>query len=246
MLELNKIYNMNCLTEGFKLLNDKSIDLVITDPPYLHNLKRFAKGGHNGNMANSNMYSADSVMMSEMSNFTYEQCTAMLNECKRVMKLFDGYFFCNDRLLGTYCHWADKNNLYVNLLTWNKPLSILDRRRYSTNCEYIVRIHTPSGTGLNKLNLDEHPEYKEYYSKYRYFPQIKGKGKLHPLQKPIDLINGYLLVSSKEGDVILDPFSGSGTTGVACKLNNRNFIGFEINKEYCDIANRRLNETIIS
>jgi len=63
---------------------------------------------------------------------------------------------------------------------------------------------------------------------------------VHPTEKPHILIEKLIEYFSKEGDVVLDPFIGSGTTAVACKKLNRNFIGFEISEEYCDIANKRL------
>jgi len=64
-----------------------------------------------------------------------------------------------------------------------------------------------------------------------------------PTEKPIRLFELLIKQSSNEGDVILDPFIGSGTTAVACKELNRNYIGIEINPEYCKIARRRVNAT---
>lgn len=222
-------------------IKHNSIDLVITDPPYYHNTSR--SGGGNTKLANSGMYSKNSKMLKELSNFTPDLCVDMLNKLDKLMKLFNGYFFCNDRLIGTYCHWADTHKYLVNVLTWNKPLSILNRMRYSTNCEYIVRIHTASGTALNQLDLKQHPEYKQYYSKYQYYPQIKGKDKLHPCQKPEELIKGYILLDSKENDLILDPFMGSGTTGKVSKELNRNFIGIERDAKYFEFASERISDT---
>ena len=64
----------------------------------------------------------------------------------------------------------------------------------------------------------------------------------HPAVFPEQLANDHILSWSNEGDIILDPFMGSGTTAKMAKLNNRNYIGFEISKEYCDIAEERLKE----
>ena len=66
----------------------------------------------------------------------------------------------------------------------------------------------------------------------------------HPDQKPISIITDLVLASSNQGYFILDPFMGSGTTGVACKNNNRNFIGIELNQEYFKIAEKRINENL--
>ena len=64
---------------------------------------------------------------------------------------------------------------------------------------------------------------------------------LHPTIKPLDLVKNHILNSTKEGDIVLDTFIGSGTTGQACKELNRNFIGFEIEEEYYKIAVDRIN-----
>ena len=63
----------------------------------------------------------------------------------------------------------------------------------------------------------------------------------HPTVKPVHLMAWLIRLISKENDVVLDPFMGSGTTGVACKLLNRNFIGIELNEEYIKIAEARIN-----
>ena len=236
MLELNKIYNIDCL-EGIKLLSDSSIDLVVTDPPYLHD--KGGNGGGHTKIATSKMYAKDSMVISEMSEFTKEKCWELLDELNRVMKRMNAYFFCNDSLIPHYLNWALEKKYKYTILTWNKPLSILNRERFSTNMEYIVRIYG-KGTALNKLDLDVYPDKKQYYSKYQYFNQIKGKGKLHPTQKPIEYIKGLIEISSNEGDIILDPFIGSGTTGVAALQLNRNYIGFELDKEYHKVAEQRL------
>lgn len=67
------------------------------------------------------------------------------------------------------------------------------------------------------------------------------KGKLHPTQKPVDLLKYLIQVSSNENDVVLDSFMGSGSTGVACINTNRNFIGIELDENYFNIAKDRIN-----
>jgi DNA modification methylase len=77
------------------------------------------------------------------------------------------------------------------------------------------------------------------------FVNIGNKETIHPTEKTVNIIKDLIKVSSKENDIILDPYIGSGTTAVACKQLNRNFIGFEISQEYYDIANKRLSQTNI-
>ena len=67
-----------------------------------------------------------------------------------------------------------------------------------------------------------------------------GGGKIHPTQKPVELMSQLIAASTKEGDTVLDPFMGSGTTAIACIREKRNFIGFELNKEYYDKACKRI------
>ena len=64
----------------------------------------------------------------------------------------------------------------------------------------------------------------------------------HPTQKPLDLLNRILLSTTKENDLVLDPFNGSGTTGVACILNNRRYIGIELEKKYIDLSKKRMRD----
>ena len=63
----------------------------------------------------------------------------------------------------------------------------------------------------------------------------------HPTQKPLELLNRILLATTKERDFVLDPFTGSGTTGLACKLNNRDFLGIEIDKSFVSLSRKRIN-----
>lgn len=69
---------------------------------------------------------------------------------------------------------------------------------------------------------------------------LVGGGKIHPTQKPVELMSQLIAASTKEGDTVLDPFMGSGTTAIACIREKRNFIGFELNKEYYDKACKRI------
>lgn len=119
----------------------------------------------------------------------------------------------------------------------------MNRERYSTNIEYIVRIYS-NGCALNKLDLDNFPEKTSYYSKHKTYKPIKGKGKYHPSQKPKELLQEIIELSTSESDVVLDCFMGSGTTGVACRDLSRKFIGIEKVEEYFDISINRIKEEL--
>lgn len=245
-MEVNKIYNIDCFSEkGLKSLPNNSIDLVITDPPYLHNKGGGKTHGTEGKskIANSNMYNFNSPMMKNMSSFGKKEVCFLLDECKRLMKKMNCYIFCNDTIIPYYLNWALKNKKKWTILTWEKPLTILNRNRFSQNLEYVVRIYD-NGTGLNLLDLKKYPEKKIYYSKNRKIKPPKGKNKWHPVEKPIEYIKGLIELSSKEGDIILDPFLGGGTVIETSIVLNRQYIGYEINNEYFKKAKERIDRLI--
>lgn len=243
MLDINNIYNEDCFM-GMKNIDDKTIDLVITDPPYLHNKGGGKTHGTEGKskIANSSMYNFDSPMMKDMSSFGEQEIYLMLNEFKRIMKKVNCYIFCNDTLIPYYTKWALDNKKKFTILTWEKPLSILNRNRFSQNLEYIVRIYD-NGTSLNLLDINTYPDKKQYYSKNRKMNPPKGKEKRHPCQKPDGYVQGIIELSSKEGDIILDPFCGGGTIPMVAKRLNRNFLGFEKENKYYKISRKAVLNT---
>jgi len=81
---------------------------------------------------------------------------------------------------------------------------------------------------------------------YWNFDRVSGKSQLHQNQKPIDLLERCIEYHSQVGEVILDPFMGSGSTGVACINTNRKFIGMELEQKYFDIANKRIKEVSVN
>lgn len=224
--------------ECLSVLPDKSIDLVVTDPPYLHN-KGHGNSKMNGTLgfgAKCSLYDFSGKMLEDMNGFGEQQISEFMQLCKRVMKKMNVYAFCSENQLLYYLLWAKNNGYYSTVLVWEKPLFIMNRNKFSNNAEFIVRVYEHGGTGLNKL------DNTDLYRRVKHTPTVKGKTKAHPTEKPLDLIKEFLLVSSKEGDVVLDPFCGSGTTGVACNELNRNFIGCEKDYTYYEVAKRRLNE----
>ena len=243
MNENVKLHHGDCLEVMDKLIEQGvKVDVVITDPPYLHN--KGGNGGGHTKIANSKMYSKDSMVMKHMSNFTPEYLETFMDKSKKISNKINIFAFCNDSLVPFYCNWAIKNNLKYTILVWEKPLSILNRERYSTNLEYIVRVYG-KGTALRKIDFQKFPEKKDYYSKYRKFNQYRGHNKLHPAQKPYDYIVGLVELNSDENDVVLDPFMGSGSTGVACVNTNRKFVGIELDENYFKIAEERIHKALI-
>lgn len=237
-MQIDVIYNEDCLV-GMKSLPDNSIDLVVTDPPYWHKKspgKPYSERNQcntHSVFSNSGLYNAEGNMMKNMSCFDKEKIDALLAECVRLCKIPNIYLFCNETQVPYYTIWAEKHGLMFSILVWEKPLSIINKNRFSQKVEFIVRIYD-YGTALNRLAVNS------LYNRVQNIKPVNGGGKLHPTQKPIELFQTYIRLSSNEGDVILDPFIGSGSSIIACIKEQRHYIGFEIYEQYFNIANKRI------
>ena len=226
----------DCL-DLMKKIPDKSIDLIVTDPPYWHNKSNGPPKVGKKTILNNDLYARDGKMISQMSDFKPEDIVKFLDEAKRVMKLMNCYLFCNDSQIATYGKWAEENKCHFSLLAWRKPLSVINTNRFSQNVEFICRIYV-YGTGLNYVND------KTCYDRVIDDKPVRGKDKLHPTQKPVSILERFIKLSSDENGLVLDPFMGSGSTGVACINTNRNFVGFELDEKYFEIAKNRLDNVV--
>lgn len=256
---INRIFNMDCL-EGMKNMTDNSVDLVIADPPY--NLSKGSKWkwdnsvvlkGMGGNW-NKVMVDWDDMSFEEYWSFTIQ----WISEVKRILKptgsvwIFGTYH--NMGIINVICQMLEVE--IINEIVWFKRNAFpnLSGRRFTASHETILWAHS-GGTK------------RQYYYDYEYikngeFPEdlIKQSGKQmrtvwdipnnktkeelaygkHPTQKPIRLLKRIILSSTREGDLVFTPFAGAGSECVAAKMCGRNFCGYEVNKEYYDIALERL------
>lgn len=216
-----------------KDIPDKSIDLIVTDPPYLH-----IKGGCKSKRLNVGCRDVKSNVVSNMSDFGEQRIYTYLDNVKKKMKKFNMYVFCSKLQIPYYLNWALKNKLQYDVLFWYKNTNrMISTKFYASNVEYIIRIYG-NGCSLNNILNDNGKAKSELYQKI--FSYDTPKNKIHEAQKPIELLERLILLSSKEKDTIIDPFMGSGTTGVACKNLNRNFIGIELDDKYFEIAKKRI------
>ena len=225
MLEINRIYNMDFIT-GVKGITDNSVDLVLTDPPYE------LTGGGKGDGANSKRPKG-MLSSNEQKLFPVPKFDTWLPEVYRVMKpSAHCYIFINFKNLNQLMMDARRHKFSLcNLLVWEKN-NCTPSQAYMKNAEYILLLYKKPFKYINDIGGSK---------TVHKFNNILGS-KLHPTQKPVELIEFYVQNSSQEGDIVLDPFMGSGTTALAAKKTNRSFIGFEINKDYHDISCRYLNE----
>ena len=228
-----KLFNGDCL-EVMKSIPDGSIDLVLTDPPYL-----FVKGGKTDNRWSTGSWKKDSYAFSRMGDFGENEIYNFLNVVTPKMKKINMYIFCSKLQLQYYFKWIlDHKKIKYDLLVWNKQkVAVKSHLHYANDIEYIIKLYEPKVT-MNAIHNGEKLD-SEYYRKIRIYKHPMGE---HETMKPVEMLRKFIEISSNENDTILDPFMGSGSTGIGCYLTNRNFIGIELNKNYFDIATKRIED----
>jgi len=257
MIELNRIYNEDCL-EGMKRIPDGFVDLTVTSPPY-DNLRTY-----NGNI----------------DQWNFEKFQGIAKELYRVTK--DGgivVWNVNDSTVkGSETGTSFRQALYFmecgfnlhDTMIWIKDGggAVGSNKCYTQNFEYMFVFskgspkainliydkpnqsfgQDKSGVGRRKITgekkIETRKPSKEFSRRNNWWYIPPQKGKDHPAVFPEQLANDHIISWSNEDDIIFDPFMGSGTTAIACINTNRNFIGFEIDKHYCDIANERIRKAL--
>lgn len=238
-IQLDTIYNMDCL-EGMKNIQDGTIDLCLTDPPYWHKKspgKPYSQRNQcktDSAFSNSALYSYDGDMIKGMSDFDDKCIDNFLTVLEPKMKIMNIYVFCSETQVPYYAMWGENHGYMFSILVWEKPLSIINKNRFSQNLEYIVRIYD-YGTALRRLGNNE------FYNRVKKYTPISGANKLHPTEKPVSMIRELVLLNTDKDAIVLDPFVGCGTTAIACIKEQRHFICFELNKEYYEKAVKRIN-----
>jgi DNA modification methylase len=223
----NVIYNEDCLT-GMARLPDKSVDLIVTDPPYemRNHGGGFVKGSHRK--------AFDEI---GAKGLTAGFDPAVFNEMARVMKALNLYIWCAARQIPVcVAFFAGKLGCALDILIWQKtnPMPLFNNK-WLTDKEYCLY--------FRKGGYCAPQSYDAAKTVFRQPANTKDK-KLwkHPTIKPLNIIEAIIQNSSKPGDVVLDPFIGSGTTAVAALLNGRRYIGFELDGGYFETAKRRVME----
>lgn len=198
-----------------KSIPDNSIDLIVTDPSYLY----YKKGNGKNTQYNS--------MMEGVKDELYQ-------EFFRVLKKVNIYQFCNlNQFEQIFQNYKDYKK---QLLIWHKPNGMcLSQHEYWRTIEYIWYIREKGAT-FNK-DVKRNP----YYQTLNLSSELHH---LHPTVKPLNLVKKFIEVSSKPGDLVFDPFVGSGTTAVACQQLGRRFIGFEKEEKYIEVCQKRLDGVI--
>lgn len=208
----------DCL-ERMKEIPDGSVDCIITDPPY-----DVITGGKGSVESPKGILADNKQLMKTIPNFS-----DWLPECFRVLKPEShAYFMVNFKNLEKLMKEIRLAGFEIhNLLVWEKNTAT-PNRWYMKNVEYTIFARK----GKAKAITDSGSKTCHKFDNIR--------GKQHPTQKPVELMEMYVSNSSLAGEVVLDPFMGSGSTGVACVKTNRNFIGIELDQNYFDIAKQRI------
>jgi len=239
MLEINKIYNIDCI-EGMRKIDDNSINLTVTSPPYF--LKK-----------------------SYEINWTWEDFDILMKNCfKNIERILipGGYFVINfgdngfgKQNLGTECistypmshyYWNIKGNLELqSTRIWRKQFAKIPFNgqakvapRNLFDYEHIWTFRKKDGIGKEKVR-----NIKSSCRGVVGEDWTSNAGlKIHCAPFPIELPSWAIDIYSDENDIILDPFSGSGTTALACKYMNRKYIGFELSNEYYNVSLSRISK----
>lgn len=215
MNEINLLHG-----DCFDLLKDipnESVDMILTDPPYGMSFQ----SGHR--KIKYEKIQGDSNL---------DWLDDFVDEIYRVSKPNTAhYVFCSFHHIDKFKQAIEKRFKIKNILTWVKNNTSMGDLKgdFATKTEFIIFFHK----GRRLINGKRDPNVLEFK---------RTGNKLHPTQKPVDMTEYLLTKFSGEGDVVLDPFMGSGTTGIACLNTNRRFIGMELDDDYFKIANDRIRE----
>lgn len=212
----------DCL-EKMKEIDDASVDLILTDPPYLIN---YATNYRNDK---------DHDFCSTIANDDSFDFFTWAKEANRILKDNSALYIFGSwktepifrSIFSNY--WKHKNNII-----WVKN----NRTAGDLKAQY----------GQQYENIMLYNKGRSVFKEHRYpdvwkFNRVSGKNQLHQDEKPTDLLGRIIKNSTNESDVVLDTFMGSGSTGVAAKNLNRNFIGIELDEKYFNIAKERIENS---
>ena len=231
-IELNKIYNEDCL-EGMKRIPDGSVDMILCDLPYGTTACKW-----------------DTIIPFEPLWAEYERiikdngAIVLTASQPFTTKLIDSNID-----LFRYC-WVWNKKISGNpLLAKHQPLKVhedicvFSKKRHNYYPQMRKGKMRKKGGGRSKLfDMEMSAKYSDEYYPISIIEFSNAKRGVHPTQKPVELFEYLIKTYTNEGETVLDNCMGSGTTAIACLNTNRNFIGFEMDKEYFDTANERIDK----
>lgn len=242
----NKIFQGDCL-ELFKNIPDNSVDMTFADPPF--NLKKKYTSYH------------DSLEFQEY----LEWCEKWISEMVRVTKPTGSIFLHNiPKWLTFYATYLNKFAHFKHWISWDAPTAPMGKSLQPAHYGILFYAKEAKGTKIYELRLPHKRDRKQGYLLKDYggkkdllhpfgplisdvwtdIHRIKHNTKrdLHPCQLPIHLLDRLILLSTDENDIVLDPFSGTGTTAISAKRLGRRYIGFELDEKYVEISQQKLEQ----
>lgn len=221
LIKTGEVYNMDSLIGLRRMLGQ--IDAVITDAPYKFPLSKKKTGA-----------AKDAKHLEEIEFMSNGFDFAILDECIRLMPKIKMAIYCSKYQIPEYIEYFADKDVEFQLLTWNKSNCIpsLCHNNYLNSTEYIFLVY-------DKSLADEIHLKTDYYITPRV--NVKKSDELyHPSTKIVEQLADLIEALTNEGDVICDPFAGSGTLFEAAIKTNRRFVGFEIEKKYFNICKKRI------
>lgn len=255
-MTIDKIYN--CSSEHMDQIEAGSVDLVVTSPPYNIDIKYGNKTTKGKVLESKGVKYDDNMSEDEYRNML----RTVFSECKRVLK-DDGSIWVNikNRCVDGVVmppFWIQDffEDMYLkNLIIWNFDWGGSTNKRFAPRYEFVFWF--VKDKSKYKFNLEDVKVPALNYRPDRYKSQMKNPTDVwrismvsgnfeertsHPAQYPEELIERIILAGTNEGDVVLDPFMGSGTSAVVAKKLGRHYLGYETVNEYCEIAEERLRK----
>ena len=254
-MEINRIYQGNCIEVLKEEIAEESVNLIFADPPYNlsgNGLKwEGNKTGGDWYMVNEKW---DKMTADEYLNFTEE----WIIQCKRVLKENGSiYISCTYHNIAEIITTLKRAQFKINnIITWYKTNSMpnMTKRVFTHAAEFVVwavkgRNWIFNYDEIKKINPEKQKNGSEKQMRDVWtMPLVQGKERirdndrkaLHSTQKPEEMLKRIITASSNEGDIVLDPFLGSGTTAVVAKKLKRNWIGIEKEVKYEEASKKRL------
>jgi site-specific DNA-methyltransferase (adenine-specific) len=203
-------------------LPDKSVDLVLTDPPY--DIPTKSCGFDGGRRFLTRLH---------QESLTSSFDIGLLDLLANKLKILNIVCFCNKAQFRLYVNWIESHGYSFMPISWHKTGAIPFKHHYTPDTEYAFHIWQ---------NL---PIRWASYKKSWFITPINHTGFDHPTVKPESMVSRLLLNTTDQGQLILDPFLGSGTTAFCAKKLGRRCIGIEIEEKYCEMAAKRCSQGVL-
>ena len=257
-MKLNHIYKGDCIKVMRTYIDDNSIDLIYADPPY--NLS-----GKSLNLVNNKTGGPFYKMNEEWDTWKYDEYVEFtkkwIEESWRILKENGSlYVSCTLHNIGEIIVTAKKIGFKLNnIITWYKinAMPNITKRTFTHSTEYVCWFVKGKKWKFNYEDLKKINPHRTKDGKFKQMrdfldyielPLVQGRERIkgengraiHPTQKPEKLLEIIITASSNVGDIVLDPFFGTGTAGVVAERLRRKWIGIEINEKYIEVAKKRI------